>query len=153
MQNQEIETRISHAGMQFGDLMQSTAKALIQDASTYRKRVKPLYARFKAKIKYTDGNTKVMFSIDACKEYEDNEERGLRVLHAWVVKCHASNLIESIQVYMTLDRFKDTNKLTFNTRILFWNAKFHTIDNFKFCIDSRLRFLPNGSVNLDRFKD
>lgn len=151
-QNSEIGTRISPNGMQFGDLMQSAAKALIQDASTYRKRVKPLYARFKAKIKYADGNCQPMFSIDACKEYEDNEEMGFRNLYNWVVKCHSAGLIDSIQIYITLDRFKDTNKMNYNTRVLFWSAKFNTIDQYRTCIIPQLRFMPNGSVNLERFK-
>ncbi len=152
-QNQMIQSRISPNGMQFGDLMQSTAKALIQDASTYRKRVKPQWARFKAKIKYMDGNSLPMYSIDACKEYTDNERTGLENIKNWVEKCHASGLIDSIQIYITLDKNKDTRAMSYNTRVLFWSAKFNRFEDFNKCFIPELRFYNDGKVNLQKIID
>ena len=154
MKNAENFTNLRTANpSQFGDLLQSTAKALMQDASTYRKRVKPLYARFKAKISYADGNTRTMYSIDSCKQYSDNEREGLQVIKNWIIKCNDNGLINYLQIYVTLDQFKETSKMSYNYSILYWNSRLHDISNFNKCIIPELRFLESGKVNMDRLRN
>lgn len=159
MKNLQNQRQGTSNGFQLGDLLQSTAKLLVEQQNAYRKIKKPKWARFKAKIQYSDGNCFSMFSIDFQKDYStgevinvDNEKNGLIGIKNWVTKCSEAGLIHSIQIYITLDRFKDTSKMSYDTRILYWNDKFNTIDQFDRCLLPIVRFFDNGSVNLERFK-
>lgn len=109
--------------------------------NSYRELHKPLYARFKIKLRYRltpDGrpteNDNVLFSYDWLKKYcineginpilrshPDNEEVGLAGLLMHCIREHSKDNLIKFKIYCNSTELKDTSKMNYNYEVFRWN--------------------------------
>ncbi len=133
------------------DLVSPALKQMITKNATARKQMKPQYARFKASIKYCDAQfAKAMYSYDWNKIYDtygratgkDHEEIGFGKLCKWILKCMDDGSIESVRIFVTLSKGKNTDVMDYDTEVLNWNSlmsigEFQPIRQLKFDVNGK----------------